>query len=186
MGSRPGNTLADIRWEYRMVHRQSAKGGGEFASTKTGRHRAVPLNPAFASALRAIDRQGEFVFLNEDGTAPSRAAPGLLWGTNAGRAGPHRLALAANNGCPGYSDWPLATDNDVAAAASAEAPALPRRSSLPPLLATAARARIARGSRHREARLRRAGPPQHHSGRGEPARGAPAPFAKRGRQPERL
>jgi hypothetical protein len=52
-----------------MVHiRQSAPAGGAIASTKSGRHRAVPLTPELGSALRAIEHQGEFVFVNEDGT----------------------------------------------------------------------------------------------------------------------
>src|SRR5882724_1785215 len=72
----------DVDWRSRTVHiRQSAPGGGEIASTKSGRHRAVPLTPELVGALRAIEHQGEFVFVNEDGT---RLRPGqshaLMWG----------------------------------------------------------------------------------------------------------
>jgi integrase len=95
-GARMGEQIAirwgDIDWVSRMVYiRQSAPGGGEIASTKSGRHRALPLTPELASALRAIEHQGEFVFLNEDGT---RLRPGqfheLLWGAQR-RAGLRRI-----------------------------------------------------------------------------------------------
>ena len=87
-GTRMGEQIAirwgDIDWMSRMVHiRQSAPHGKEIASTKSGRHRAVPLTPELASALRAIEHQGEFVFVNEDGT---RLRPGQFHGDALGRA----------------------------------------------------------------------------------------------------
>lgn len=95
-GARMGEQIAirwgDIDWMSRMVHiRQSAPNGKAIASTKSGRHRAVPLTPELVSALRAIEHQGEFVFVNEDGT---RLRPGqfheLLWGAQR-RAGLRRI-----------------------------------------------------------------------------------------------
>jgi integrase len=92
MGEQIAIRWGDIDWMSRMVHiRQSAPGGGAIASTKSGRHRAVPLTPELAGALRAIEHQGEFVFVNEDGT---RLRPGqfheLLWAAQR-RAGLRRI-----------------------------------------------------------------------------------------------
>jgi integrase len=95
-GARMGEQIAirwgDVDWQSRMIHiRQSAPGGKEIASTKSGRHRAVPLTPELVGALRAIEHRGEFVFVNEDGT---RLRPGqfheMLWGAQR-RAGLRRI-----------------------------------------------------------------------------------------------
>ena len=95
-GARMGEQIAirwgDVDWQSRMIHiRQSAPGGKEIASTKSGRHRAVPLTSELVDALRAIEHRGEFVFVNEDGT---RLRPGqfheMLWGAQR-RAGLRRI-----------------------------------------------------------------------------------------------
>jgi integrase len=95
-GARMGEQIAirwgDVDWQSRMIHiRQSAPGGKEIASTKSGRHRAVPLTPELVGALREIEHRGEFVFVNEDGT---RLRPGqfheMLWGAQR-RAGLRRI-----------------------------------------------------------------------------------------------
>jgi hypothetical protein len=55
---------------------------------------AVPLTPELVSALRAIEHQGEFVFVNEDGNLRHPVAE--LFGTSAGRqVGLRSLNLAA-------------------------------------------------------------------------------------------
>ena len=134
-GARMGEQIAirwgDVDWRSRTVHiRQSAPGGGEIASTKSGRHRAVPLTPELVSALRAIEHQGEFVFVNEDGT---RLRPGqfheLLWGAQR-RAG---CVASRGTGC----DTPSRASSSLAArpCVSCSGGSATRRS--PPASATA-------------------------------------------------
>jgi integrase len=54
MGEQVAIRWGDIDWISRMVHiRQSAPAGGAIASTRSGRHRAVPLTPELGRALRA-------------------------------------------------------------------------------------------------------------------------------------